>query len=99
MARRRHSAAEWQHLIDQWLAGGQTREQFAHEHGLNPTTLSWWRWKLGQREQLPQFLAVDVVDIEPGHAPDLIVELARVRVRVPSGFDAAELRRLVEALC
>lgn len=100
MTHHRRSAAEWQHLVDRWLAGGQTRKQFAHAHGLNPATLSWWRWKLRQREQLPQFLAVDVVDIpRPVRAPDLIVELDHVRVRVPSGFDGSELRRLVEALC
>ena len=99
MARRRRSAAEWQRLIDQWLTGGQTREQFAHTHGLNPATLGWWHWKLRQRHQLPQVLNIDVVDVAPAHAPDLIVELDHLRVRVPSGFDAGELRRVVEALC
>ena len=99
MARRRRSAAEWQHLVEQWLAGGQTREQFAHAQGLNPATLSWWRWKLRQREQLPKVLAVDLIDLAPPNAPDLIVEIGQLRVRVPSGFDAGELRRVVEALC
>lgn len=63
MGRRRRSAAEWQHLVEQWLAGGQTREQFAHAQGLNPATLGWWRWKLRQREQLPKVLAVDLIDL------------------------------------
>jgi hypothetical protein len=31
-------------------------------------------------------------------SPDLIVELASIRVRVPHGFDTEELRRLIETL-
>lgn len=31
-------------------------------------------------------------------SPDLIVELASIRVRVPQGFDTEELRRLIETL-
>lgn len=49
-------------------------------------------------EASPEF--VDVVVVEPSaQVPDLVVEVGQVRVRVPVGFDARELRRLVDALC
>ena len=44
----------------------------------------------------PAFLEVVVEEPPP---PDFIVELDDVRIRVPVGFDASELRRLVASLC
>ena len=48
---------------------------------------------------MARFADVVVVEPEPKSAPDLVVEVGELRVRVPSGFDAGELRRLVAALC
>lgn len=45
----------------------------------------------------PAFLEVVVQERE--RPPDLVVELGELRVRVPAGFDAHEVRRLVAALC
>jgi hypothetical protein len=49
-------------------------------------------------EARPDFLDVVVVDAVLEAVPDLIVEVGELRVRVPVGFDARELRRLVDAL-
>ena len=95
MAAERRSAAEWKTLVERWLRSGESREAFAIANGLNATTLGWWRWKLDI--SAPAFL--DVVVEESAPPPDFELAVGQVRVRVPLGFDAGELRRLVDALC
>ena len=86
---------EQQALVAQWRASGLTMFQFAKQHGVSLTSLR--RWQATYAE--PTFAQVELV--EPPSSPALIVELAHTghRVHVPRGFDAAELRRLMEALC
>lgn len=95
--------AEWRGLVQEWAASGLSRGAFARSRGISAVTLGWWRWKLGVEEPAATaFLDVVVagsdVEDEPA-APDLVVEVGQVRVLVPMGFDAHELRRLVDALC
>ena len=89
------SIPEQQALVAQWRASGLTMTQFAKQHGLYLSTL--YRWQAKYTE--PTFAQVELVD--PPSSPTLVVELAHTshRVHVPPGFDAAELRRLMEALC
>lgn len=97
MALQRRSAERWRELITEWECSGLPAREFARRRGLNVATLRWWRWKLGADGcPAPAFLEVVVEEPEP---PDLVVELGDLRVRVPAGFDARELRRLVAALC
>ncbi len=94
MGMARRSAADWQEIVDDWQASGVSSREYGDSRGLNARTLTWWKWKLSSTAR-PRF--VEVVVSEP--APDLVVDLGEVLVRVPRGFDAAELRRLVGALC
>ena len=89
------SIPERQALVAQWRASGLAMYKFARQHGVPFTSLR--RWQLKYTE--PTFAQVELV--EPPSSPALIVELAHTghRVHVPPGFDAAELRRLMEALC
>jgi hypothetical protein len=41
------SRDEWRRRVAAWLASGLSCREFAAEAGLNPNTLSWWKWKLG----------------------------------------------------
>jgi hypothetical protein len=102
MAMERRSAEEWRELVEEWLASGLSRAEFAARRRLNAVTLGWWKWKLGVRELpevVPAFVEVVVDDAPSIDVPDFVVELEHVRVRVACGFDAGELRRLVGALC
>ncbi len=101
MAARRRSEAEWRDLVAEWRASGKSRGVFATERGLARGTFTWWAWRLGAppAEARPEFLDVVVVDAVEAAAPDLVVEVGELRVRVPAGFNARELRRLVDALC
>src|SRR5689334_11923506 len=100
----RRTAEEWRALVEAWLASGQRCDVFAEETGVRASQLGWWRWKLGlsapSKSEPTRFLDVVVTTPVPQRLPpDLLVEVGAVRVRVPAGFDACELRRLVDALC
>ncbi len=101
MAAKRRSEAEWRTLVARWRGSGKSRREFAEERGLPRGTFTWWVWKVGasMAAARPEFFDVVVVDAVAERAPDLIVEVGQARVRVPAGFDAHELRRLVDALC
>lgn len=102
MARR--TSEEWRLLVKEWLDSGEGCAEWAEPRGIVAATLGWWRWKLGLSSgadrELPTFLDVVVREPIPRlDPPDLIVEVGTVRVRVAVGFDARELRRVVDALC
>ena len=88
---------QWRELVQRWRRSGQTRQSFARSAGVNANTLSWWAWKLKREASEPAFL--EVVVEEPRAAPDFQLEVDGIRILVPLGFDAGELRRLVDALC
>jgi len=100
MAMRRRSAAEWRTLVDDWKSSALDAEAFSADRGVNAATLKWWRWRLRADDvataEVPGFLEVVVTERD---APELVVEVGAFRVRVPFGFDAGEVRRLVAALC
>jgi hypothetical protein len=86
-------------LVAEWRRSGMSQRAFAEARGIARGTFSWWTWRVGeQRSRAPEFLEVVVEPVEDA-VPDLVVEVGAVRVRVPSGFDAHEVRRLVDALC
>jgi len=39
------SYAEWDRLVDEWSMSGQTRNQFAQAHGINPKTFQGRVWR------------------------------------------------------
>lgn len=98
MARRR-SRDEWREIVGRWQRSGQSRSEFARAAGVNKNTLGWWSWKLRTEEDKPEPAFLDVVVEDPEPAPGFELDVHGIGVRVPPGFDAHELRRLVDALC
>lgn len=39
----------WSKRVERWKDSGLSAREFASEMGINPHTLSYWRWKLGQK--------------------------------------------------
>src|SRR6478672_4240268 len=95
----------WRKRVAEWMQSGQTARAFAAQAGLNPGTLAYWKWRLSREaaESAPR----------TGRRTDAIVELSTVafvdervevelvsghKLRVPAGFDAASLIRLVAVL-
>jgi transposase-like protein len=97
----RHSPDERRALVASWRSSGLSQSRFALGHGVPQSSFSKWvaRYKPAPMA-LPSFATVEVVDEAPP-PPNLLVHLGAtgLRVEVPVGFDAAELRRLVGALC
>ena len=93
--------ARWRSLIRAQEKSGLTVREFAARQGVAAGTLFWWRSRLRSR-QGSQLVAVEVVDQEPkAVAVGGMFELGiddHLTLRISAGFDAAELRRLVQAL-
>lgn len=99
--------AQWREHVRAWRASGETAAAFCRRAGLNPSTLTWWAWKLGSEPvpnspgkpsasaALVNFVELTPVDLGVGHFE---LEVACVVVRVPTDFDAAALGRLLDTL-
>lgn len=92
-------------LVEEWRRGQASQAEVARRHGLNAGTFAWWCAQLGGRRggsEQPGWVAVDVVDPlpQPAGASEGFFEvwLGEMRVRVPAGFGAADLRRLLEVV-
>lgn len=90
-----------------WRASGLSLAEYGRQRGLDERRLSRWKRRLeesaGVGRQMaagtPEFLPVRVVGVARTFTPAFEVELGDpVRVRVPSEFDAAALRRLLGVL-
>ena len=98
MPRTRRTDQQKHALVEAWRRSGLSCERFAREHGISANSLRAWQLAF----TVPAFLPVRVVESQLAvPAPALVVQLAGSghRVEVPGGFDAATLRRLVDALC
>jgi len=99
------ATARWSTLVSELAASGQSVRDFCAPRGLNPKTLSWWRWNLGHQDKAPQasvFMELSVVpERAPAHREPLLVELpeAHVHLHITHSTDLNLLRRVVEALC
>jgi hypothetical protein len=38
----------WSKRVERWKASGLTAAEFAAELGIKPTSLAWWKWRLGK---------------------------------------------------
>lgn len=106
--------ARWRRLIAEQERSGSSVREFATAKGISAWSLYGWRSRLGvagggargrtgrrRDAEEAELVAVDVVDGGRGVAasePQLLIEFGDVRVRVPQGFDADEVARLVRVL-
>lgn len=95
--------AKWRRLIAAQKRSGLTVREFAAARGITAATLYWWRSKL--RRDGAELVPVEVVDHDEAHdddgTPAPCFELqfdGSMILRVPPGFDEAELRRLLGAV-
>ena len=89
---RRRSDAEKRELLGEWAASGLSKVAFAKKHKVSPNSLSRWRKVLAR----PAFVEV----LPASQGPAFVLRLRdEVQLEVPAGFDAGELRRLVDTLC
>jgi hypothetical protein len=90
-------------LVAEQEASGLTVAAFARKRAVSAWALYDWKRRTRHRadprpEERVGFVQVKVAD-PPRGVPTLWVELSGgLRVHVPAGFDAGELRRLIEVL-
>ena len=106
----RTSREEWRKRVERWKDSGLTAEQFATELGINPRTLQFWQYKLRQaseskpRAGVKRGVRKDPLRLVEVHstvtdASGFELELGNSkRLRIPSGFDASALERLLVVL-
>jgi hypothetical protein len=103
------AAAKWSERVKKLGESGLTLGEFAKREKVNAGTLSFWKWKLARREggrargsRVEPLKFVELTAATPSAAapvPSFEVVLRSGRtVRVPGGFDAAALARLVNVL-
>ena len=56
--------SKWRAIVARHDSSGLSIKEFAESEGLNPRTLSWWRWKVGQEvsDSEVEFAEVTVVN-------------------------------------
>ena len=110
----RASRDEWSKRVERWRESGLSGEEFATEIGVNTSSLRNWGWRLaaekrrGERrpstksEPLVEFIeVVSPAIVAPPISAGAVFEVvlaSGATVRVPSGFDGAALRRLLDAV-
>lgn len=92
----------WRKVFSRWRRSGLSVREFCQAEGVNEPRFYWWRRKLETAEApKPAFLPVHVIanDAEPVVSQSIEVVLHNGRcLRVPPGFDAETLVKLVELL-
>jgi hypothetical protein len=92
----------WRDVLRQWTRSGQTIRAFCDEHGLSEPSFYGWKRTIAERDQQrganePSFVPVRVTTMATAAALEVVAGPGRV-VRVPAGFDADTLRRLLAIL-
>ena len=112
VVREKASPEMWRERVERWKASGLQAKEFAAAENLSPRSLSWWRWQLQRRSEVPatkkrtrrarkcaaSMSFVPVVVRAAEATPMEIVLPGEIRVRIEVGFDEATLLRLVRTL-
>jgi transposase-like protein len=82
---RRRNRKEWATLVAGYERGSLTVAQFALRHGVRPSTLSWWAWRLRREavEEAPRLLPVRVIASTAPLARRVTEERAGIEVELP----------------
>ncbi len=84
----------WEGHVKEQERSGEKLSEYAERHRLKTATLSYWRTKLKREGSKGEFIPLNPV-------PEARLELLLrngILVRLPTGFRAEEVKRLVEAI-
>jgi len=86
--------------VEHWRGSGQSAAEYAARRGYSSASLLRWAkvaeaTSTASPREGPRFVRLEVT---PAYSAGLIVEVGRARIVVERGFDAAQLRAVVEAL-
>ena len=98
--RRYWREAEARVIVEAWQNSGESLSEFARRHGVDPRRVARWASRVEEREPaLVRFHPVRLADHGGGGGAAIEIHLVGGhRVRVPPGFQAEDLRRVVAVL-
>jgi hypothetical protein len=98
--RRYWREAEARVMVEAWRNSGESLSEFARRHGVDPRRVARWAWRVEGSEPAPvRFHPVRLADHDGGGGSAIEIHLVGGhRVRVPSGFQTEDLRRVVAVL-
>ena len=112
--RPRRSAEIWRGLIEEWRSSGLDLAQFCRERQIRPTSLRWWRWRLGVsvdgaagkaddggRRSAPakgDWIQLEIEARSAGRAPFELRWPNGMILSIPADFDGGALGRLLAHL-
>jgi len=101
---RRATRAIWAERVARWERSGLTAAAFATRAGVNPHTLTYWKWRL-KTAGPPRPVGVEFVEVVPPlpRAPRVsavvdVTNPAGYRLRVPDDVGCDRLRALLDVL-
>ena len=107
----RQTREAWAQRVERFRRSGLTIREFAAREQVHARTLAWYRWKLGCKTERPRSGAVRPLVAKPTvefvelvssgsvQAEPFEVEMhGGWRLRVPAGFEAGALERLLGVL-
>lgn len=89
--------SEGRAAVEAWRASGEALSGFARRHGVGAERLRWWK-KRFDADGGTSLSLVPVHVVDGGDAAAFELVIGAHVVRVPPGFDAGALRRLLEVL-
>jgi len=100
----------WRQRVEAWKSSGLTAKEYAAKAGVDPGTLAHWKWQFGVEARArgapaPSPAFVEVVAASAGWSspagssePIEVLLVSGVRIRLPPDFEAAALRRVLDAV-
>ena len=100
---RAETREQWRVRIAAWQASGLTCRDYAERAGLNPSTLSWWKWRLSNdgptdRADSPRLGFVELTPLSAPPETRFDLRVGDVTLHVPPDFDPDALHRLLDVL-
>jgi len=104
-ARRKH--AQWDHLVDEWSASGQTQTEFAKARGINPKTFQGRVWRSRKRRGLTvksktepcRFVEVTAPSpTQPTQGGQCRITMSNTQIEFSSSSDAAWIAEILSRL-
>jgi hypothetical protein len=83
--------AYWLNQVKLQEASGESQAKYCARNGISDSSFSTWRSRLKKELVVGKFVSV-------GTKEPLEVRVGKALIRVPTGSDLSELRRIVEAL-
>ena len=99
-------AKHWSGLLEAWAGSGLSQAEFCRRRGVNGMTFAWWKRQLrrecegsakGPSAESRRFVEVRLTSANQSSSYEVVLAHGR-SIRVPLGFDAESLSRLIAAV-